>query len=129
MLPFVCVFLRACCVRLHTRVCASSVICMLSGYWCNVMCITKTCMTVLHLTPLIEQLDIKQYLYYYSSPVFTLPSSRLGENLPTRSQFYSDHRVNFSTYRSCQSTTFGQLTFCVNPLLLRPKIIEKTTML
>ena len=57
--------------------------------------------------------------------VFTLPSSQLDENLPARSQFYSDHRVNFSTYRSCQSATFGPLTFCVYPLLLRPKIIEK----
>ena len=39
--------------------------------------------------------------------------SRLDENLPDRSQFYSDHRVNFSTYRYCQSATFGQLAFCV----------------
>ena len=30
--------------------------------------------------------------------VFTLPSSRLDENLPVRSQFYSDHRVNLCTY-------------------------------
>ena len=59
--------------------------------------------------------------------VFTLPSSQLDENLPVRSQFYSDHRVNFSTHRCCQSATFGPLTFCVYPLLLRPKIIEKTT--
>ena len=42
-------------------------------------------------------------------------SSRLDENLPTRSQFYSysDHRVHFSTYRYCQSATFGPLAFCV----------------
>ena len=40
-------------------------------------------------------------------------SSRLEENLPARSQFYSDHRVNFSTYRYCQSATFGPLAFCV----------------
>ena len=40
-------------------------------------------------------------------------SSRLDENLPARSQFYSDHRVNLSTYRYCQSATFGSLTFCV----------------
>ena len=74
------------------------------------------------------------YLYYYyrsrmqmhlRTSVFTLPSSRLDENLPLRSQFYSDHRVNFSTYRSCQSATLGPLTFCVYPLLLRPKIIGK----
>ena len=30
-----------------------------------------------------------------------------------RSQFYSDHRVNLSTYRYCQSATFGPLAFCV----------------
>ena len=35
-------------------------------------------------------------------------SSRLDENLPLRSQFYSDHRLNFSTYtcRYCQSVFF-----------------------
>ena len=38
-------------------------------------------------------------------------SSRLDENLPARSQFYSDHRVNLSTYRYCQSATFGPLAF------------------
>ena len=40
-------------------------------------------------------------------------SSRLDENLPVGSQFYRDHRVNFSTYRYCQSATFGPLAFCV----------------
>ena len=40
-------------------------------------------------------------------------STRLDENLPGRSQFCSDHRVNFSTYRYCQSSTFGPLAFCV----------------
>ena len=40
-------------------------------------------------------------------------SSPLDENLPARSQFYSDHRVNLSTYRYCQSATFGPLAFCV----------------
>ena len=38
-------------------------------------------------------------------------SSRLDENLPVGSQFYSDHHVNFSTYRYCQSATFGPLAF------------------
>ena len=38
-------------------------------------------------------------------------SLRLDENLPLRSQFYSDHRVNFSAYRYCQSATFGPLVF------------------
>ena len=40
-------------------------------------------------------------------------SSRLDENLPVCSQFYSDHRVHFSTYRYCQSATRGPLAFCV----------------
>ena len=40
-------------------------------------------------------------------------SSRLDENLLVRSQFYSDHHVNFSTYRYCQPATFGPLAFCV----------------
>ena len=40
-------------------------------------------------------------------------SSRLDKNLPVRSQFYSDHRVNFSTCRYRQSATFGPLAFCV----------------
>ena len=34
------------------------------------------------------------------------------ENLPERSQFYSDHRVHLSTNRYCQSATFGPLAFC-----------------
>ena len=62
--------------------------------------------------------------------VFTLPSSHfplqnLTENLPARSQFYSDHRVLFSMDTSCQSATFGPLTFCVCPLLLRQKSSKK----
>ena len=44
---------------------------------------------------------------------FANESSWLDENLPMRSQFYSDHPVNFSTYRYCQSATFGPLAFCV----------------
>ena len=40
-------------------------------------------------------------------------SSRLDVNLPARSQFYSGHRVNVSTYRYCQSATFGPLVACV----------------
>ena len=40
-------------------------------------------------------------------------SSRLDENLPVRSQFYSDHRVHVSTYIYCQSATFRPLAFCV----------------
>ena len=37
----------------------------------------------------------------------------LDENLPARSQFCCDHRVNVSTYRYCQAATFGPLAFCV----------------
>ena len=32
-------------------------------------------------------------------------------------QFHSNHRVNSSTPRYCQSATFGRLTFCVYPLI------------
>ena len=66
-------------------------------------------------------LRLSIYLYYYSRRVFTLPSSKFDENLPGRSQFYSDHHVNFSTLTSCQSATFGPLAFCICPLLLRQK--------
>ena len=54
-------------------------------------------------------------------------SSRLDENLPACSQFYSDHRVNFSSYRYCQSSTFGLLAFCVCSLFfydIKSKIIS-----
>ena len=40
-------------------------------------------------------------------------SSRLDENIPGRSQFYSDHQVHFSTCRYCQCVTFWPLAFCV----------------
>ena len=40
-------------------------------------------------------------------------SLRLDENLPACSQFHSDHRVNVSTYRYCQSAKFGPLAFCI----------------
>ena len=53
---------------------------------------------------------------------------KFDENLPVRSQFYSDHRVNFSTPTSRQSATFGPLAFCVCPLFLRQKIIKKQQM-
>ena len=51
-------------------------------------------------------------------------SSRLDENLPERSQFYSGHRVNCSTYRYCQSATFGPLAFCVCSLFYDIKSIR-----
>ena len=34
-------------------------------------------------------------------------------NVGGKGLFYSDNRVNFSTYRYCQSATFGPLAFCV----------------
>ena len=37
----------------------------------------------------------------------------IDENLPVRSQFQSNHRVNLSMPRYCQSATFGPLAFCV----------------
>ena len=67
------------------------------------------------------------YLYYYSRRVFTLPSSKFDENLPARSQFYSDHPVNLSTLTYCQSATFGPLAFCVCPLFFTTKIIINFT--
>ena len=42
--------------------------------------------------------------------------------LPARSQFDTNHRVNFTTPTCCLSATFGPLAFCVCPLFLRQKI-------
>ena len=44
-------------------------------------------------------------------------SSQKCRFLALRAQFHSNHRVNLSTPRYCQSATFGRLTFCVYPLL------------
>ena len=44
-------------------------------------------------------------------------SSQICTLLALRPQVHSNHRVNLSTPRYCQSATFGQLTFCVYPLL------------
>ena len=38
-----------------------------------------------------------------------------------RSQFHTNHRVNFSTPTYCLSATFGQLAFCVCPLVFMTK--------
>ena len=46
-----------------------------------------------------------------SSPVRTNLSSKFDEFLPGRSQFDSDHRVDFSTPTSCQSATFVRPLF------------------
>ena len=43
-------------------------------------------------------------------------SSQICPFLAWRPQFHSNHRVNLSTPRYCQSATFGRLTFCVYPL-------------
>ena len=43
--------------------------------------------------------------------VFTLPSSQLDEHLPAHSQFYSDHRVNCSTFRYLWTAHFLHLSF------------------
>ena len=61
------------------------------------------------------------YLYYYSSPVHKNLSSKFDENLAERSQFYTNHRINFSTPTYCQSATFGPLAFCVCPLFFMTK--------
>ena len=48
-------------------------------------------------------------------------SSMFDENLPGRSEFHSNHRVNLSTPRYCQSATFEPLAFCFYPLLFTEK--------
>ena len=60
---------------------------------------------------------VKELLHHKSAPhqlpfefIFHL-SSTFDDNLPARSQFYSDHRVNFSTPTSCQSATFDRSLF------------------
>ena len=67
------------------------------------------------------------HLYYYSSPVVTNLSSKFDENLPALSEFNSDHLVNFSTPRSCQSATFMRPFFAFVLCFLRQKIIKKPT--
>ena len=49
-------------------------------------------------------------------------SSRLDENLPVRSQFYSDHRVHFSTYgyQTCQPSRFWRDSPAFLPDVPRP---------
>ena len=56
------------------------------------------------------------------SPVCKNLSSKWDRFLPVRSQFDSNHRVNFSTPIYCQSVTFGPLAFCVCPLFFTTKI-------
>ena len=44
-------------------------------------------------------------------------SSQICPFLALRPEFHSNHCVNWSTPRYCQSATFGRLTFCVYTLL------------
>ena len=49
------------------------------------------------------------YLYYYSSPLHKKLSSKFDVFLAERSQFDSDHRVDFYAHTCCQTATFGPL--------------------
>ena len=66
----------------------------------------------------------EQYLYYYSRPVRKNLSSKFDVFLPGRSQFDSDHRVDFPTPTSCQSATFVRPFFAFVLCFLRQKIIK-----
>ena len=68
------------------------------------------------------------YLYYYRRAVLTNLSATFDENLPGRSQFNSDHHVNFSTPTSCQSATFVRPPFAFVLCFLRHKIIKNPQM-
>ena len=46
---------------------------------------------------------------------------------PLRSQFDTNHRINFSTPTYCQSATFGPLAFCVCPFFTTKIIINFAT--
>ena len=65
-------------------------------------------------------MSCEYHLYYYSSPVRKNLSLQFDEFLPERSQFDSDHRVDFSTPTSCQSTTFVRPLFAC-PLFFTTK--------
>ena len=58
--------------------------------------------------------------YYYSSPVRKNMLSKLDEFLAGRSQFDSDHRVDFYTH-TCQSATSGPLFAFYCPLYFTGK--------
>ena len=70
---------------------------------------------------------MKEQLYYYSNPVRKNLSSKFDEFLPGRSQFDSDHRVNFSTPTSCESATVVRLLFAFVLCFLRQQIINNAT--
>ena len=111
-----------------------------SVYECNVVVISNyyygSCWTnclQIHCYPTsVLAIFLVGHLYYYRSRMqICLHASVLtiGRKSPRALPILQRSPRNVSTYRSCQSATFGPLTFCVYPLLLRQKIIEKTTML
>ena len=56
--------------------------------------------------------------------VLTNLSSKFDEFLAERSQFYTDHRVNWYAHTCCQSATFGPLLHYIVLCFLREKIIN-----
>ena len=79
-----------------------------------------------------NSLGMYQFIIYTTiaalSPksVFTNLSSQFDRLLPARSQFDTNHRVNLSTPKSCQSATFVRPLFAFVLCFLRHKIIKKT---
>ena len=63
-------------------------------------------------------------LYYYRRAVLKKLSSEFDEFLAGRSQFDSDHVVDFYAPTCCQSATFGQLFAFYCPLFFTEKIIN-----
>ena len=61
------------------------------------------------------------YLDYYNSPVRKNLSSKFDEFLAGRSQFDSDHRVDFYAPTCCQSSTSGPLFAFIYPLFCTGK--------
>ena len=54
-------------------------------------------------------------------------SSQICPFLAMRPQFHSKNRVNLSTPRSCQSDTFGRLTFCFYPFIFTEFVFNVAT--
>ena len=66
-------------------------------------------------------LQMLAHQYYYRRRVRKHLSENVDQFLPGRSQFDSDHRVNFSTPTSCQSATFVRPMFAFVLCVLRQK--------
>ena len=81
--------------------------CRLRGGTCSTGRVTvhRTSYILLKVSILLQQ-PCHRNLFF-----FTNLSSKFDENLPGRSQFDSDHRVNFSTPTSCQSASFVRPLF------------------